>query len=387
MKPVILFLDDEERVLKGLQRLLFRKKAEWEMKFCTQPEEVWALLDLQTVDVAVVDMRMPKMDGIAVLKRIRELQPQCIRIILSGQSSEEAKYESVDVAHQFLAKPCETDRVISTLSRALSLSELIADKALRELVASLGSLPSAPRIYQAFESLVKTDTCTCDEVSLLVSQDPALCAKLLQVVNTAFFGLPKEVISIPEAINYMGYEKLKSLLLVTELLQQVDPKILQRFDLDSIWLQGVKAQSIVKAIGSQIDIKSDELEMINAALMFQGIGELALAIQAPDVYQRVLDHSKAEHLNLIDAEKEVLGASHIQLSAFMLGIWGLPVALQTELLSLLEVHIPTEDINATLLKACALLTSSADWEVVSEEFTEAGFPPDWLPIAERSLHA
>lgn len=190
-KPSLLFMDDERCVLKGIERMLHRQRNRWDMHFCSTPTELQQLLERHSFEVAIVDMRMPDMDGVEVLNRIRRLMPGCIRIILSGQSSEESRFEVVDVAHQFLSKPCEADRLCQTLERALSLSQLITDPSVRQLVTEVGILPSVPRIYQQFEQLLKSDHCDCDAVSHLVSQDPALSAKLLKVVNTAFLGYPK----------------------------------------------------------------------------------------------------------------------------------------------------------------------------------------------------
>lgn len=265
----------------------------------------------------------------------------------------------------------------------MSLSQLITDPSVCQLVTEVGILPSVPRIYQQFEQLLKSDHCDCDAVSHLVSQDPALSAKLLKVVNTAFFGLPKEVVSITDAVNFMGYEKIKSLVLVTELFQQVDQAILQRFDLDRIWMQ---AQTLAKRLASVAGVSATELEQTNAALMFQGIGELAVAAQAPGRYQTILDQVEKEGLTLSEAEQVVLNASHIHLSVFMLGVWGLPLPLPLLELTLLLLEPSKAHPNSvySLLFASHFLTLD-DTEKQLDKFMDQGFPEAWLDCAEECL--
>lgn len=82
----ILFVDDESKILEGLQRMLRPERHRWEMAFASGGAAALSLLEAAPFDVIVSDMRMPGMDGAALLKVVRAKYPNVLRIILSGYS-------------------------------------------------------------------------------------------------------------------------------------------------------------------------------------------------------------------------------------------------------------------------------------------------------------
>ena len=108
MKKRILFVDDERRVLEGLEDLLVRYRHKWEMVFAVGGAEALEQLQQKPFDVIVTDMRMPGMDGATLLGLVNERYPGTVRIVLSGHFEMEAATRTVPVAHQFLHKVKET---------------------------------------------------------------------------------------------------------------------------------------------------------------------------------------------------------------------------------------------------------------------------------------
>ena len=80
----ILFVDDEPKVLQGLQRMLRSMRNEWGMEFASSGREALEMLERAPYDVIVTDMRMPGMDGVQLLKEVTKRFPLLVRIILSG---------------------------------------------------------------------------------------------------------------------------------------------------------------------------------------------------------------------------------------------------------------------------------------------------------------
>ena len=81
----VLFVDDEERVLAGIERTVFMADRDWDVAFAASGAEALTKLASQPADVVVSDMRMPLMDGAELLRRVRDTWPSAIRIILSGR--------------------------------------------------------------------------------------------------------------------------------------------------------------------------------------------------------------------------------------------------------------------------------------------------------------
>src|SRR5438128_2170279 len=102
-------------MLSGLSRMLRPLRHEWNMTFAPGGEEALALIAQAPYDLVVADMRMPGMDGGALLAEARRLQPHAIRIILSGQVDDAAYLDSTSAAHQCLGKPCTFDVLSRTV--------------------------------------------------------------------------------------------------------------------------------------------------------------------------------------------------------------------------------------------------------------------------------
>lgn len=114
----VLFVDDEPHLLSALRRMLFTERGRWSMQFATGGHEALALLKHEPVDVIVTDMRMPGMDGLALLREVERLYPRTERIVLSGSTEAEAPVRARGVAHEFLNKPCAPERLIAAIERA-----------------------------------------------------------------------------------------------------------------------------------------------------------------------------------------------------------------------------------------------------------------------------
>jgi len=188
-KKRVLFVDDEPLLLQGMKRMLYPHSAEWECVFESSGMAALARLKAERFDVVVSDMRMPQMDGIAVLTEVRKLYPQTARIILSGNSSEERILQTVGVAQQFISKPCTAEALMKTLTCGCLLRDLLAEPRLVTLVGTLSNLPSDPRRYRDLLQELQTPAPNLTRVGEIVASDIAMTAKVLQLVNSEFFGV------------------------------------------------------------------------------------------------------------------------------------------------------------------------------------------------------
>ncbi len=102
----ILFVDDESKVLEGLQRTLRPIRHEWDVSFADGGPAALEVLKIQPFDLVVPDMGLPGLAGAQLLQVVKELYPQVVHIVLSGHSDQDMILNSLGVAHQFLSNPC-----------------------------------------------------------------------------------------------------------------------------------------------------------------------------------------------------------------------------------------------------------------------------------------
>jgi HD-like signal output (HDOD) protein/CheY-like chemotaxis protein len=324
MKPKVLFVDDETNVLHGLARMLRPLREKWDMAFASGGEEALELLGQESFDVIVTDMRMPGMDGSRLLEQVMKLYPHMVRIVLSGHSDRAMILRSVGAAHQYLAKPCDAGLLVSTVERALSLQELFSTPRVKALVAGLGSLPSLPSLYKQILAELQAPEPSPQKVGEIVARDVAMTAKILQLVNSAFFGLFREVRHPVEAVRYLGIETIKALVLSLHLFEELQPAPLENFCAERLWEHSFQVARAAKRIawGETQDPPVSEAAFTSGLL--HDAGRLLLATSLPERYGLLLNKAREDREMVWQAELAELGASHAEVGAYLLGIWGLP---------------------------------------------------------------
>ncbi|MFK7917323.1 MAG: HDOD domain-containing protein [Ilumatobacter sp.] len=206
----ILFVDDDRSVLDGLRRALRTERDAWRMEFCESGEAALAAMSNQSFDVVVSDMRMPGMDGAEFLAEVRRLSPSSARIVLSGYAEFASLVRSSQVAHQFLDKPCDTEVIKASVERIARCRAAVAPSAIRDLLGALEVLPTPGKTYEELATAMQGDY-DIATLGAIVSGDIALTAEILRLVNTPFFGLVRSLVSVDEAVGFLGSDVLTAI--------------------------------------------------------------------------------------------------------------------------------------------------------------------------------
>jgi len=316
----ILFVDDEPEILSGLRNLLRRRRRQWQMSFALGGAEALSRLAEDRFDVVVSDMMMPQIDGVAVLTEVQKRHPDTTRIVLSGYSDQNTALRATTVAHQFLSKPCDADTLANVIQRACDLQDLVGDEAIRKIVGQIDKLPVLPRIYSELTHALSQGGASSKQVATILQQDMAVCAKLLQMVNSSFFRLARKVTSIEEAVTYLGTETVRSLTLAAKIFDA---------SLTNIEIKGLSVQALqehalhIANLCKRIAPRGKEEVAFTAALLHD-IGTLILAVGMPKQLEEAISRARHETQPLYQVEYELFGTSHAEVGAYLLGLWGLP---------------------------------------------------------------
>jgi HD-like signal output (HDOD) protein len=301
----ILFVDDEPNVLAGLRNAFRPQRHQWDMVFALGPEEALAKIAESSFDVVISDMRMPHMDGATLLREIKQRQPQAVRMILTGQTEQESVMKSVFIAHMFLSKPCEPDFLKRIVERACNLNALLNSEELRAAAGRVDLLPAAPRTYVELNEALTKPNCSVKDVATILESDVGLCAKILQLVNSAFFGLPRKIVSLHEAVTYLGTLTIKNLAMALQAFSSAKDKC----DLSAAELTALQDHSLLTGqIAREVDTrdKGKAEEAFLAGLLHE-VGWLV----------------KVEGNQIAGKDTVDRGL----LGAYLLGLWGLPHAI------------------------------------------------------------
>ncbi len=323
-KKTILFVDDEPNILSGLQRMLRFLRNEMDLHFVESGKGALEFMAAHHVDVIVSDMRMPGMDGATLLTTVQEQFPHAIRIMLTGQADEDSVLRTVGVVHQFLAKPSSPETLKEVLGRACALQDLLKNEQLKALISRLGQLPSLPAVYAKLQNALKNPECGLKDVAAIIEQDLAMSAKVLQLVNSAFFGFFKNIDSPARAVNLLGLDTVKGLVLGIGVFTELKPTVETIFSIQSLWEHSMGVAAFAKTI---TQAETDTKELVDHAFiagLVHDIGKLLLFSSLHQQYTEVITLAQSQDMAFCQAEQQILNADHTDAGGYLIGLWGLP---------------------------------------------------------------
>lgn len=325
MKKQVLFVDDEELVLQGMQRSMRAMRDVWEMTFVDSGAKALSLLDQQPMDVIVSDMRMPGMNGAQLFATVAQRHPRSIRIILSGHADQELILDCVGTAHQFLSKPCDPEALRATIRRALELEGSVHNERLQQLVGRMDHLPSIPSLYSEIVEKMNDPDAALEDAGNIIAQDPGMTAKILKLVNSAFFGLRREVSNPAEAVAFLGLDTIKSLVLSLDAFGQFEAVKLEGFSLAALWSHSLSTAAAAKQIAQLEKAERKTVDQAFVAGLLHDAGKTVLAVNFPEQYGKAIQAARAQGQDRLVVEQETFGANHADVGGYLLGLWGLPV--------------------------------------------------------------
>jgi HD-like signal output (HDOD) protein/CheY-like chemotaxis protein len=316
----ILFVDDEKQILDGIRRLLSDQSDIWEMQFAQGGQEALQLCQASKFDVVVSDMRMPGMDGAVLLGHIRDLFPDAARLILSGYSDLALTTRAIPVAHRILAKPCDGIELQTSIERFCTLQDVFCSSELRRVIGTIGELPSLSRTCIELANAAQDPSTSLTTVTQIMGQDVAMVAKVMQLVNSGFFGLAHSVTSLQAAVAHLGMETIRNLALASDTFKVFKPApgIPSSF-CEEMQLAAQRAALIVRTL--PLPAKLRDVAVVSALL--HDIGELVLAWKLPHQFSASLERARTTGCSQVEAEEQIIGTSHAEIGAYLLGLWSM----------------------------------------------------------------
>ena len=317
----ILFVDDEVGILDGLRRMLRPHRKEWDMEFAPGPEVALEMMQATPFDVIVSDMRMPGMDGAALLEVVREKYPSMLRIILSGYTDLQASLRAVPVAHQFLLKPCDPESLRGGILRSTALSAMLDSRMLSTLVGSLRDLPAMPETFAELRQSLEGGSATVESIVAIAERDVAIAAKILQLVNSAFFGVAGEITDLAAAVKCLGVSILHDLVLKVDAFREFssEDEVLVQY-LQEINEHSRLTARVAKEMTKSLHVKGGA----EVAAMLHDVGKLVILERTPAHFERALVQSQEEGVPLHLVEQKLAGFTHAEVGGYLLSLWGLP---------------------------------------------------------------
>ena len=245
------------------------------------------------------------------------------------------------------------------------------------------ALVSLPHIFTEINRVISDPRSSAVHVADVISKDPNLTARLLRIVNSAFYGFPSKIDTISRAVTVLGSKELSTLALGTSVLNIFNDIPADLVDMKSFWEHSVACGAAARMIGSYKNIASTERLFV--AGLLHDIGRIIIYKNLPSEGREMLLYSQQTDCLLRSAELEVLGFDHSQIGAMLMQKWKLPVILEQ---ALGYHHQPTRSqhpleasfvhIADILINALMIGTSGERFvpPVIPEVWTELGLPAE-----------
>jgi len=271
---------------------------------------------------------------------------------------EAAAVRAASVAHRFLTKPCDPATLVATISQALELRAALGSDRIRALIGTLETLPALPQVYLALDRALADSDVSITDVARIIEGDPGIAAKILQLVNSSFFGLPRTMVNVAQAVSYLGINTMKSLALAHSLFHE-----LGKADLAAV--EREQQCSLLRArIARRLFSDVKKADAASTAALLLDVGILALRSRLPREQAANLFEATTRGIPLVQVEHERFGVTHAEVGGYLLGLWGLP----HDIIAAVTHHHDSFDGVVTLDAASAVKISDS---VVAELLAEA----------------
>ena len=348
----ILFVDDQKEILNAHSELLEKYRGQVETMFALGVDAALELARSTSIDVVVADLQMRQMDGPALLRKMKEEHPDIIRLLLCGRHEFDSIFVALPTAHQIIAKPLDIEVLLNIIERTCRLRELLTDS-LRKKIGGVEALPSIPTVYLELTRAMADPNVTNLKIARVIEKDPAMAAKTLQLVNSACFGMSKQIMSLDSAIALLGMDLIKNLSLSVHIFAALKGLAVRSyFSFDAEQQHSLITAKVAKRLVSG---RRPSQNAFTAALLHD-IGKLVLAVCIPEKFIKAQLASKASGRPLHEIEAEMLAVTHAEVGAYLLGLWGLPYPIVE---AVAYHHNPTAAMERTFDVPSAVAVANA----------------------------
>ncbi len=371
----VLLVDDNPNVLFSIKRALSSGNNQWTILTAESGKIAAEVLGREAIDIILCDLAMPEMNGVELLTLAAKLSPSTLRIALTGATDQALNQQATKVAHQFISKPINPQEMTRIISQIIGVGNLVINPYVKAQIAKIANLPSQPSLYtQLIAELNKPDF-DLERVSLVISQDISMTAKILQLVNSAYFGLAREVTEVSQAVFFLGMETIRDLAFSIHLFSQFDHDLIEKAGLENLWDHSLRVATCSRMIVSTMTRDKKQIASGFTAGMLHDIGKLILGTTAPDLYKSLYRLGVTNPVQVLPHEKKEFGATHAEIGAYLLGIWGLP----REIIDTVLYHHYAERLNfAAFSTAIAVWYANGFVDAFSNAKKADGFtiPPE-----------
>ncbi|MBD5778529.1 HDOD domain-containing protein [Pelagicoccus sp. NFK12] len=356
MTTRILIIDEDPHALQSYREALAPKAGQWQIEYAASSEEALKSAHSQKPNIVIASLSIADGHGAELLAQFEKVAPDAQRFITATQSEKPKLEETFGSSFQYLPSPCPAPRLITEIQRCFAIDNWLGNPRVKQLVAKMGEFPSLPPIYLKVVNALNSRHADTSTIAQAISGDLAISAKVLQTVNSSFYGFDEKIANISEAINILGTDCVKNLVLAIQVFNSIGHSKEHKAITDELWHHSMSVAVAARRLAAY-ETKNDKIaeEAYTAGLMHD-IGKLILLNADPAGTAEARKLASEKSIPLAEAEDQVIGCNHAETGAYVLARWGMPANL-TEAVAL--HHEPVNSFGKSFSALAAVHVANA----------------------------
>lgn len=294
-----------------------RTYGDWDVVFAGGPGPALAEVGRAPVDALVLDGRLPQASRTSLLADVRNAHPLVARLVVWDHARSDKRPSPVGVVEVAGSTVAE---LATQIERSCRLQEVVGSDAVREVVGRIDQLPAVSRTCWQLMQAISNPDVGLEEVARLVESDPAISLKVLQLVNSALFGLARRTASIREAVRYLGVELLRVLVLTANLFSAAKENQPRGLSMEVFQSYSIRMARLTRKLVADPSLSGDAF----TAGFVHDIGKVIIALKRPVEFEQIVARVGQDGESQHAVEVELLSVSHTDVGAYFLDNWSIP---------------------------------------------------------------
>lgn len=332
MSVKILFVTGSPETIQEIEKIELTDK-EFEFFFVQSSVDAISFISENNTAIVVSDLRTPKLNYEDFLNLLQKNFPKIFRVCLSTPKEKEKTILLAKSIHRFINLPLDRNELLKTITDLIKLLSINLDAQLVSKINGLGTVPILPDIYQKLEREISRSTFSMNRVAEIIQRDPLVAARVLHIAHSSFFNIPSSVTDLLQAINFLGVNIIKTLVLYVKIfsLSNVSEETHQK--LKEIKAHSINVAKLAKAIMENESGDKKQIELAYITGLIHDIGKIIL-LQLNDKQKRANYFRSIHDFNSPEVELNLFGVSHVDTGVYILKLWG----FQDEIIDAVASH-------------------------------------------------
>lgn len=299
----ILLADADSKSRTDLLDKLQSLRSEWQVLGYSSGHSALHHVQSQSVDCLISDSNLTDMTARDLLTSVKQSAPETIRVIVCADQNHLRVLQSASDNHRFIDRNVDVIAIVESIENSLSLNQALDSKEMLNCINNTTSLPALPTIYNQMMDALASNKSTLEKVAKLVETDVGLSATILNIVNSAYYGLAQRVDSIAQCVSLLGAHLVKNITLTSRVFSQFEEQQIDLVKLRELNDQAMRTGALTNHFARIARLPKNLADQVQLAGMLGNIGELL---------QMSIDKASIEARTTFEAE---------QLGAYLLRSW------------------------------------------------------------------